>query len=59
MQAVIDEGVADSISMCRPFIMDPYLVRHFSEGLTDSSECVSCNEYLEQMRQGQLRCIRT
>ena len=58
MQAVIDEGVADSISMCRPFIIDPYLVKHFSEGLTNSSECVSCNECLEQMRQGQLRCTR-
>lgn len=58
MQSVINEGMADAISLCRPFIMDAYLVKHFNEGLTDSSSCVSCNECLAQMRRGQLRCTR-
>lgn len=58
MQAVIDEKVADAISMCRPFIMDPYLVKNFRAGLTDSSECVSCNECLTRMRQVQISCTR-
>ena len=43
MQAIIDEGASDAISMCRPFIMDPHLIKHLREGLTDSSECTSCN----------------
>ena len=58
MKAVIDEGVADAISMCRPFIMAPQLVNNFREGLTDSSGCVSCNECLAEMGRGQLRCTR-
>ena len=56
MQAVIDEKVADAISMCRPFVMDPYLVKNFRAGLTDSSECISCNECLTRMRQVQISC---
>lgn len=43
MQAVLDEGVADAVSMCRPFIMDPHIVRRFREGLVPASECNSCN----------------
>jgi 2,4-dienoyl-CoA reductase-like NADH-dependent reductase (Old Yellow Enzyme family) len=56
MQAVLDEGIADAISMCRPFIMDPYLVKNLREGLTDGSGCTSCNQCLGMMRQGHLRC---
>jgi len=56
MQAVIDEKVADAISMCRPFIMDPYLVKNLREGLTDGSRCTSCNQCLGQGRLGYLRC---
>jgi 2,4-dienoyl-CoA reductase-like NADH-dependent reductase (Old Yellow Enzyme family) len=56
MQAVIDEKVADAISMCRPFIMDPYLVKNLREGLTDGSGCTSCNQCLGQGRLGYLRC---
>jgi 2,4-dienoyl-CoA reductase-like NADH-dependent reductase (Old Yellow Enzyme family) len=56
MQAVLDEGIADAISMCRPFIMDPYLVKNLHEGLTDGSGCTSCNQCLGMMRQGHLRC---
>ena len=43
MKAVIEEGVADAISMCRPFIMDPYLVKKFRQGTVENSECTSCN----------------
>ncbi len=57
MQAVLDEGVADAISMCRPFIMDPHTVRKFRENLTNESECTSCNGCLELMRKKELRCI--
>jgi 2,4-dienoyl-CoA reductase-like NADH-dependent reductase (Old Yellow Enzyme family) len=56
MQAVLDEGIADAVSMCRPLIMDPHLVKHFREGSTDGSACPSCNQCLGQSRQGRLRC---
>ncbi len=57
MQAVLDEGVADAVSMCRPFIMDPYLVKKIREGSSQGSECTSCNQCIAQMRQGQLKCV--
>lgn len=58
MQAIIDGNIADAVSMCRPFVMNPYLVKNFREGTTDTSDCVSCNECLSKMRQAQLRCTR-
>ncbi len=59
MEAIIDDGEADAISMCRPFIMEPYIVKNFREGLTSSSGCTSCNGCLAQMLQGNFRCIPT
>lgn len=58
MRAVLDDRIADAISMCRPFIMDPYLVMNFRGGLINNSECNSCNQCLAQMRQGHLRCTQ-
>lgn len=43
MKAVIEDGVADAVSMCRPFIMDPYLVKKLRQGIIENSECTSCN----------------
>jgi 2,4-dienoyl-CoA reductase-like NADH-dependent reductase (Old Yellow Enzyme family) len=59
MQEVIEDGIADAISMCRPFIMDPHLVRNLRQRLIDGSGCTSCNACLGQMAQGRLRCILT
>jgi 2,4-dienoyl-CoA reductase-like NADH-dependent reductase (Old Yellow Enzyme family) len=57
MQSVLDDGIADAVSMCRPFIMDPYLVKNIREGISSGSQCTSCNECMKEMRQGQLRCV--
>ncbi len=59
MQEVVESGVADAISMCRPFIMNPYLVRDLRLGLIDGSRCTSCNKCLGEMAQGHLRCVLT
>lgn len=56
MQAVLDEGIADAISMCRPFIMEPHIVRKFREGLTSESECTSCNGCLRLVQGERHRC---
>jgi 2,4-dienoyl-CoA reductase-like NADH-dependent reductase (Old Yellow Enzyme family) len=56
MQQVLDDGIADAISMCRPFIMNPGLVRDFRRG-ANSSGCTSCNRCMALMREGQLRCV--
>jgi 2,4-dienoyl-CoA reductase-like NADH-dependent reductase (Old Yellow Enzyme family) len=57
MQKVVDEGLADAVSMCRPFIMDQHLVRKFQSGVADHSECTSCNGCLNEMHKATIRCI--
>jgi 2,4-dienoyl-CoA reductase-like NADH-dependent reductase (Old Yellow Enzyme family) len=43
-EKIIEEGRADLVSLSRPFIRDPFLVKHFREGLAAGSECISCNK---------------
>ncbi len=42
-ERIVEAGRADLISLSRPLIRDPFLVRHFREGLASGSECISCN----------------
>jgi 2,4-dienoyl-CoA reductase-like NADH-dependent reductase (Old Yellow Enzyme family) len=44
MEKLIADGEADAISMCRPFIREPYLVKRFKEGKTNKAACISCNK---------------
>jgi 2,4-dienoyl-CoA reductase-like NADH-dependent reductase (Old Yellow Enzyme family) len=46
MEKVLEDGHADFISMCRPFIRDPFLVNHIWEGKTQIASCGSCNRCL-------------
>ena len=43
-ERIVREGRADLVSLSRPLIRDPFLVRHFREGLAAKSECISCNK---------------
>jgi 2,4-dienoyl-CoA reductase-like NADH-dependent reductase (Old Yellow Enzyme family) len=56
MQTVLDEGTADAVSFCRPFIQDPHIVAKFRKGEADSSICNSCNECGERMIEGRFGC---
>jgi 2,4-dienoyl-CoA reductase-like NADH-dependent reductase (Old Yellow Enzyme family) len=44
MEQVLEQGHADLISMSRPFIREPDLVKRFREGQTDAAACQSCNK---------------
>ncbi|NIO49866.1 MAG: NADH:flavin oxidoreductase [Candidatus Aminicenantes bacterium] len=44
MEKIIEEGRADLISMSRPFIREPFLIRKFRTGEIKKSECLSCNK---------------
>jgi len=57
MQAVLNESLADAVSLCRPFIHDPHLVVKFRKGVIDGSLCHSCNECGERMIEGRFGCI--
>ncbi len=46
MEDVIEKRFADFISMSRPFIREPFLVKGFKEGKKDKAACISCNRCL-------------
>ena len=46
MEAVISKGLADFVSMSRPFIREPNLVKRIREMRTEKASCVSCNKCL-------------
>ena len=43
MEEIVRNGHADLISMSRPFIREPSIVKKMREGSTDTVSCVSCN----------------
>jgi 2,4-dienoyl-CoA reductase-like NADH-dependent reductase (Old Yellow Enzyme family) len=49
MERILDNGAADIISMSRPFIREPFLVRRIRDGETDTAACESCNKCLAAM----------
>jgi len=46
MERIIRDGKADLVSLSRPLIREPYLVKKFRMGEIDKSECISCNKCL-------------
>jgi len=46
MEQIVDSGHADCISMSRPFIREPDLVKKFQQGNSDQAVCDSCNKCL-------------
>ena len=42
MERVLGEGI-DLVSLCRPFICEPHLVRRLAADPEARAECVSCN----------------
>ena len=59
MARILDNGDADFISMARPFIREPDLVRKLEAGRTGVVACVSCNMCLMHEDVHGLRCWRT
>ncbi len=49
MESVVNGGYADLISMSRPFIREPSLVRRLRLGQTDRASCTSCNQCFAAM----------
>lgn len=43
MESIITDGKADFVSMCRPFICEPNLVRKFIDGTQTEAKCIMCN----------------
>ena len=55
---LVEEGVADYISMSRPFIRDPDIINRWKAGDLQVAECISCNNCFEQIKQGKgVSCV--
>ncbi len=44
MERIVASGRADMVSLSRPFIREPFLVRDFRTGRIAKSACISCNK---------------
>ena len=60
MEEAVSSGRVDLISVSRPLIRDPDLVREFRTGETDKSACMSCNKCFNPrgIRCAQVRATR-
>ena len=57
MEEVLEQGYADYISLSRPFIREPFLVKRFKEGKQEEASCISCNNCMIAFMKGlPLRC---
>ncbi|MBN1470852.1 MAG: NADH:flavin oxidoreductase [Syntrophaceae bacterium] len=56
IHSIINGGKADYVSMCRPLIMEPNLVKKFKEGKQDNSRCIDCCYCMFGLMNHSLRC---
>jgi 2,4-dienoyl-CoA reductase-like NADH-dependent reductase (Old Yellow Enzyme family) len=55
---LVDAGIADYVSMCRPFIREPELANRWKEGSPGKAACISCNNCVERVKRGDgLSCV--
>ena len=53
IDGILKERRADYISMARPFIREPHLIKRWKGGDTTNAKCISCNRCFETGMQGQ------
>ncbi|MFC1735964.1 NADH:flavin oxidoreductase [Candidatus Hydrogenedentota bacterium] len=57
-EKLVDEGLTDFISLCRPLIREPDLIKRWESGDTAKASCVSCNSCLRPGYRGEgIRCV--
>jgi 2,4-dienoyl-CoA reductase-like NADH-dependent reductase (Old Yellow Enzyme family) len=48
MEQAIDSGAADCVSLCRPLIREPDLIKRWREGDTRPADCISCGACMKR-----------
>jgi 2,4-dienoyl-CoA reductase-like NADH-dependent reductase (Old Yellow Enzyme family) len=57
-ERLVEEGTADYISMCRPFIREPDLVNRWKAGDLRKATCISCNNCVQIAQHGKgVSCV--
>jgi 2,4-dienoyl-CoA reductase-like NADH-dependent reductase (Old Yellow Enzyme family) len=56
VEKVLSEGVADMVSISRPFIREPHLLKRWKEGDRKRAKCVSCAKCADNVFIRPLRC---
>jgi 2,4-dienoyl-CoA reductase-like NADH-dependent reductase (Old Yellow Enzyme family) len=56
IEKVLKEGAADLVSLSRPFIREPALVKRWKQGDLEKAKCISCNKCALYMFKQPLRC---
>lgn len=56
MEKLVEDGVADLVSMCRPFIREPQLIKRWKDGDLTKAKCISCNKCFENWMKRPTRC---
>jgi len=49
---ILSERKADYVSMARPFIREPHLIKRWKSGDTSKATCISCNRCYEPGMKG-------
>jgi 2,4-dienoyl-CoA reductase-like NADH-dependent reductase (Old Yellow Enzyme family) len=58
IEAALQEGGADYISMSRPFIREPNLASRWQEGDREPARCISCNSCFNPgLKEGGIYCV--
>ncbi len=59
MEAFVQKQEADFISLCRPLIKEPGIVKIWQSGKARRPGCISCNQCYEALRKGHaLHCVQ-
>ena len=56
MERILSAGDAEMVSLCRPLIREPDLVKQWKEGRRRKADCISCNG-CQKYRDEPVRCI--
>jgi 2,4-dienoyl-CoA reductase-like NADH-dependent reductase (Old Yellow Enzyme family) len=58
MEGIVASGAVDCVSICRPLIREPHLVKRWTEGDTRPADCISCWGCLKTDKHGksEVRC---
>lgn len=58
INSILSENKADFVSMSRPFIIEPNIVKKFEDGTQTESKCIDCNYCGIAQEENSLRCYK-